>query len=87
MFIVNSRLILNIVDRNRLMDAKIFIDSEIKNILLNHLPYKTYQENVSDKIEVKNLAEKAIEYFPKRVHVRWMNLINLSILFDEIKLS
>jgi hypothetical protein len=87
MFIVNSRLILNIVDRNRLMDAKIFIDSEIKNILLNHLPYKTYQENVSDKIEVKNLAEKANEYFPKRVHVRWMNLINLSILFDEIKLS
>jgi hypothetical protein len=68
------------------MDAIIFIDSEMKDILLNHLPYKTYQENVSDKIEVKkNLAEKANEYFPKRVHVRWMNLINLSILLDENK--
>ena len=72
------------VDRNRLMDAKKFIDSEMKDILLNHLPYKTYHEYVKDKIDVNNLAEKANEHFPKRVHVRWMNLINLSILLDEV---
>ena len=81
---MNSPLTVNMVDRNRVMDAKKFIDSEMKDILLNHLPSKTYQEYVSDKIEVKNLAEKANEYFPKRVHVRWMNLINLSILLDDI---
>ena len=81
---MNSLLIVNMVDRNRVVDAKKFIDSEMKDILLNHLPYKTYQEYVSDKIEVNNLAEKANEYFPKRVHVRWMNLINLSILLDDI---
>jgi hypothetical protein len=55
MFIVNSLLTVNMVDRNRLMEAKKFIDSEMKDILLNHLPYKTYQENVSDKIEVKKI--------------------------------
>ena len=73
------------IDRNRVMDAKKFIDSEMKDILKNHLPYKTYDKYVSDTLEVEKLAEKANEFFPKRVHVRWMNLINLSILLDEIK--
>ena len=72
------------VDRNRVLDAKKFIDSEMKDILLNHLPYKTYHEYVSDKIEVNDLAEKANEYFPNSVHIRWMNLMNLSILLDEV---
>ena len=42
-------------------------------------------ESIGDETSIEEKVALTGQFFSKKVHVRWMNLINLKILLDEVK--